>query len=163
MPFYQQLTQQRYEGKMSHVQALENQTYILYEFLLWFFWNTCSTCYSGAVGTLLPYHVELVTNFYLEFDNLCTVDWEYFDVTKVTWVKCSMSFNFVNLAGIRNLFNSGYFITQFFRVTCTCIVIEMAACEMESCVRGYHVYKDLWDASIGEDILCEREPFNNAD
>ena len=39
----------------------------------------------------------------------------------------------------------------------------MAAYEMESCVRGYHVYKDLWDASIGEDILCEREPFNNAD
>ena len=39
----------------------------------------------------------------------------------------------------------------------------MAAYEMESCVRGYHVYKDLWDVSIGEDILCEREPFNNAD
>ena len=34
---------------------------------------------------------------------------------------------------------------------CTCIVIKMAAYKMESCVRGYHVYKDLWDASIGED------------
>ena len=33
-----------------------------------------------------------------------------------------------------------------------CIVTEMAAYEMESCVRGYHVYKDLWDALIGEDI-----------
>ena len=43
-----------------------------------------------------------------------TVDREYFVVTKVTWVKCSMSFNFVNLAGIRNLFNSGYFITRSF-------------------------------------------------
>ena len=39
----------------------------------------------------------------------------------------------------------------------------MAAYEMESCVRGYHVYKDLWDPSIREDILCEREPFNDAD
>ena len=36
---------------------------------------------------------------------------------------------------------------------CTRIGIEMAAYEMESSVRGYHVYKDLWDASSGEDIL----------
>ena len=27
---------------------------------------------------------------------------------------------------------------------------------------GYHVYKDLWDTLIGEDILCEREPFNQS-
>ena len=39
----------------------------------------------------------------------------------------------------------------------------MAAHEMESCICGYHVYKNLWDASIGEDILCEREPLNDAD
>ena len=79
-----------------------------------------------------------------------TVDWEYFSVIKVMWAKCSLSFNFVNLAGIWNLFNSGYFITQkFFHVTCTYIVIELAAYEMESSVRGYHV----WDALIGENIL----------
>ena len=28
-----------------------------------------------------------------------SVDWEYFSVTKATWAKCLMSFNFVNLAG----------------------------------------------------------------
>ena len=39
----------------------------------------------------------------------------------------------------------------------------MAAYKMESCIRGYHVYKELWDALIGEDILCEREPFNDKD
>ena len=33
---------------------------------------------------------------------------------------------------------------------CMCIVIEMAAYEMESRIGGYHIYKDLWDASIGE-------------
>ena len=33
------------------------------------------------------------------------------------------------------------------------VVIKMVAYKMESCIRGYHVYKDLWDASIGEDIL----------
>ena len=38
----------------------------------------------------------------------------------------------------------------------------MAAYKMESCVRGYHIYKDLWDASIGDDTLREREPFNDA-
>ena len=37
----------------------------------------------------------------------------------------------------------------------------MAAHEMESCICDCHVYKDLWDASIGEDILCEWEPFND--
>ena len=44
-----------------------------------------------------------------------------------------------------------------------CIVIKMAAYKMESCIRGYHVYKDLWDASIGEDTLCESEPLNDED
>ena len=34
-----------------------------------------------------------------------TVGQEYFDVIKVTWAKCSKSFNFVNLVFIQNLFN----------------------------------------------------------
>ena len=29
----------------------------------------------------------------------------------------------------------------------------MAAYEMESCVRVYHIYKGLWDALIRENIL----------
>ena len=28
------------------------------------------------------------------------------------------------------------------------------------CVRGYHVYKNIWDASIGEELVCRREPSN---
>ena len=39
---------------------------------------------------------------------------------------------------------------------------SMAVYEMESCVQGYHVYKDIWPAMIG-DLLCEREPFNVVD
>ena len=81
-------------------------------------------------------------------DFVNTVDREYFGVTKVTWVKCSMSFNFINFAGIRNIL-----LRKFFHVMCMCIVIEMAAYEMESSIHDYHVYKDLWDALIGEDIL----------
>ena len=32
-----------------------------------------------------------------------------------------------------------------------------------SCVRGYHVYQDVWDAAIGEILTCEREPSNSQD
>ena len=34
---------------------------------------------------------------------------------------------------------------------------------IESCVRGYHVYKDIWEASIGEELPCKRENGNRAD
>ena len=44
-----------------------------------------------------------------------------------------------------------------------CMVIEMAAYEVEFCIHGYHVYKDWWGALIGEGVLCEREPFNDED
>ena len=29
-------------------------------------------------------------------------------------------------------------------------------------VRGYHVYKDIWAAAIGEELVCGREPTNMA-
>ena len=32
--------------------------------------------------------------------------------------------------------------------------------EMAGCVRGYHVYKDMWAAAIGEVLVCSREPIN---
>ena len=44
--------------------------------------------------------------------------------------------------------------------------IEMACHgekEVTSCVRGYHVYKDIWAAAIGEEQVCDREPTNMAD
>ena len=31
---------------------------------------------------------------------------------------------------------------------------------MESCVRGYHVYKDIWGAAVGEELDCTRERGN---
>ena len=39
---------------------------------------------------------------------------------------------------------------------------EEMACEKEMacCVRGYHVYKDMWAAAIGEVLVCSREPTN---
>ena len=30
-------------------------------------------------------------------------------------------------------------------------------------VRGYHVYEEIWDASIGKELLCAREPTNPCD
>ena len=32
--------------------------------------------------------------------------------------------------------------------------------EMACCVRGYHVYKDILAAAIGEVLACSREPTN---
>ena len=32
--------------------------------------------------------------------------------------------------------------------------------EMACCVRGYHVYKDMWAAAIGEVLVCSKEPTN---
>ena len=29
--------------------------------------------------------------------------------------------------------------------------------ELRCCVRGYHVYKDAWDAAVGEVLIYERE------
>ena len=30
-------------------------------------------------------------------------------------------------------------------------------------MRGYHIYKDIWDTMIGEELLCKREPDNRSD
>ena len=32
--------------------------------------------------------------------------------------------------------------------------------EMACCVRGYHVYKDIWVAAIWEVLVCSTEPTN---
>ena len=39
---------------------------------------------------------------------------------------------------------------------------EEMACEKEMacCVRGYHVYKDIRAAAIGEVLVCSQEPTN---
>ena len=34
----------------------------------------------------------------------------------------------------------------------------MKVSERSSCVHGYHIYKDVWDAVIGEELQREREP-----
>ena len=33
-----------------------------------------------------------------------------------------------------------------------------AEMEIPSCVRGYHVYKDIWAAAVRELLMCSREP-----
>ena len=42
-------------------------------------------------------------------------------------------------------------------------LIKMERFAFESCVRGYHVYKDIWEASAGEELPCQRENGNHAD
>ena len=31
------------------------------------------------------------------------------------------------------------------------------------CIRGYHVYREIWEAATGEVLVCEREPRNARD
>ena len=31
------------------------------------------------------------------------------------------------------------------------------------CIRGYHVYKEIWEAAAGEVLVCEKEPHNALD
>ena len=35
--------------------------------------------------------------------------------------------------------------------------------ERACCVHGYHIYKEVWAAAVGEVLVCEREPKNAAD
>ena len=49
------------------------------------------------------------------------------------------------------------------RVFCKIFEMSSTIFSIESCVRGYHVYKSSWAASIGEILLCEREERNLED
>jgi len=35
--------------------------------------------------------------------------------------------------------------------------------EVESVVRGYHIYKDIWSAAVGTTLPCRQESFNPHD
>ena len=39
----------------------------------------------------------------------------------------------------------------------------METFELDSSVRGYHVYREVWNAVYGEELQCVREPTNAAD
>ena len=38
-----------------------------------------------------------------------------------------------------------------------------AVATKQLCVRSYHVYKDVWAAVVGEDLVCRRERENSHD
>ena len=40
---------------------------------------------------------------------------------------------------------------------------KMECFRKESCVRGYHIYRELWEAAIGENLACQRECGNATD
>ena len=35
--------------------------------------------------------------------------------------------------------------------------------ECESCIHGYHIYKEIWNSAVGEHLICERETLNPTD
>ena len=49
------------------------------------------------------------------------------------------------------------------REECTERVTAMEKFFERNCIRGYHVYKKVWAATVGEALVCEREPKNSSD
>ena len=41
--------------------------------------------------------------------------------------------------------------------------MEVEELRVDVCVRGQHIYKDIWYAVVGEVLVCEREPNNFQD
>ena len=39
-------------------------------------------------------------------------------------------------------------------------LVKMEMFRLECCVRGYHVYKDNWEAAVGEELYCRCEQGN---
>ena len=39
----------------------------------------------------------------------------------------------------------------------------MEEIEVLSCMRGYHVYKDVWTPAVGKTLVCQRESENAND
>ena len=39
----------------------------------------------------------------------------------------------------------------------------METFQIESCVRGHHIHKDIWNPSSGEELTCSREIENSKD
>ena len=39
----------------------------------------------------------------------------------------------------------------------------MAELSCQSCIRGYHVYMDCWDAPVGEELVCKPQENNSSD
>ena len=47
--------------------------------------------------------------------------------------------------------------------SCHHVTINMEEAHIECCVRGYHVYSEIWEAVLGETLSCRREPTNVSD
>ena len=43
------------------------------------------------------------------------------------------------------------------------MTMPIMECRVESVVRGYHIYQSVWDAIIGENLICVMENDNSND
>ena len=48
-------------------------------------------------------------------------------------------------------------------VYCVTIMAAIVSTEMSCVIRGYHVYKSVWTAILGEELECRREVNNSVD
>ena len=41
--------------------------------------------------------------------------------------------------------------------------MDVSKLECESCICGYHEYKEIWNSTFGEHLICERKTLNPSD
>ena len=56
-----------------------------------------------------------------------------------------------------------YLNTQKYRLFCSLKQNKIETFQFVSAVRGYHIYKDIWEPAVGEKLIAHREFDNQFD
>ena len=90
---------------------------------------------------------------------LTTVKHKYFADKNNLFLKCSCNLIFTHGDSIVPVKN--FYVHMF--VYCVMIMAVIVSTEMSCVIRGYHVYKTVWTAILGEELECRREVNNSVD
>ena len=102
-------------------------------------------CKSGCCNDRIEYRIaeKCCRRKFCDFAReqaFCSIN---FVICVLIFRSCVLSFAFLNRG-----------------VIVTMSVSSGARFTAENCVRSYHLYKDIWDATVGEELECVRESDN---
>ena len=109
----------------------------------------------GSPSLCLKYRKRAIATHSLLKHHTCQ-NWMTVKKFRCCFFRCKIIFVALNFRGFgqpRKFFNG-------LPVPC---VKKMETYERACCVRGYHVYRHIWSAAVGEVLSCEREPTNSRD
>jgi len=90
-----------------------------------------------------------------------TINWEIFVIWNFRWKNFCVENFFVGRRPLRKYFNMKI-LQHRSREECTERVTAIEKFFERQCTRGYRVYKKVWAATVGEALVCEREPKNSS-